>query len=210
MDIYIKPVQKAVVTGRKVVYLKDIADVYVSGGKNQDLDTMIVLKITGDKKENYLISVMDVIKTINNHLPDATVSNVGEMDVIVEYSPVEKKQSTLFLYAKIAFVFIVLMAGASTAIMSFHSDAQMPKIFENYYYIFFRQNVDMPSIIAIPYSIGLAVGIIVFFNHFSKIYITKDPTPIEVQMTTYEKETVANIVDTLSSKNKQEKSGGKT
>ena len=206
MDIYIKPVQKANVTGRKVVYLKDIAEVYVGGGKNQDLDTMVILKIPSDEKKTYLISVMDVIKAINHHLPDATVSNVGEMDVVVEYSPKEEKQSKWLLYLKVAFVFFILLAGASTAIMSFHSDAQMPQIFENYYYIFFRKNVDMPSIIAIPYSIGIAVGIIVFFNHFSKIYITKDPTPIEVEMTIYEKQTIQNIVDNLS---KQKESGGK-
>lgn len=204
MDIYIKPVQKANVTGRKVVYLKDIAEVYVGGGKNQDLDTMTILKIPSDEQKSYLISVMDVIKAINHHLPDATVSNVGEMDVVVEYSPKEEKQSKWILYLKVAVVFFILLAGASTAIMSFHSDAQMPKIFENYYYIFFRKNVDMPSIIAIPYSIGIAVGIIVFFNHFSKIYITKDPTPIEVEMTSYEKQTIQNIVDNLS---KQKKSG---
>lgn len=206
MDIYIKPMQKANVTGRKVVYLKDIAEVYVGGGKNQDLDTMTILKIPSDEQKSYLISVMDVIKAINYHLPDATVSNVGEMDIVVEYSPKEEKQSKWLLYLKVAVVFFILLAGASTAIMSFHSDAQMPKIFENYYYIFFRKNVDMPSIIAIPYSIGIAVGIIVFFNHFSKIYITKDPTPIEVEMTIYEKQTIQNIVDNLS---KQKKSGEK-
>lgn len=206
MDIYIKPVQKANITGRKVVYLKDIAEVYVGGGKNQNLDMIVLLKITSNEKKSYLISVMDVIKVINQHLPDATVSNVGEMDVVVQYSPTEEKQNKWVLYLKVAFVFVVLLAGASTAIMSFHSDAQMPQIFENYYYIFFRKNVDMPSIIAIPYSIGLAVGIFVFFNHFSKIYITQDPTPIEVEMTSYEKQTIENVIDNLNS---QKKSGEK-
>ncbi|HAX34118.1 MAG TPA: stage V sporulation protein AA, partial [Tyzzerella sp.] len=41
-------------------------------------------------------------------------------------------------------------------------------------------------------------GIIVFFNHFSKITLTQDPTPIEIEMTTYEKETNASVIDHLN------------
>ena len=48
------------------------------------------------------------------------------------------------------------------------------------------------------YSLGLAAGIIVFFNHFSKITLTQDPTPIEIEMTTYEKETNASVIDHLN------------
>ena len=90
--------------------------------------------------------------------------------------------------------------------MSFHSDAEMPKIFQNYYTIFFGESTTSPLILEIPYTIGLGTGIILFFNHFSKKYITKDPTPIEIEMTTYDKETNASIIDALNQKNSQ-KSG---
>ena len=36
------------------------------------------------------------------------------------------------------------------------------------------------------YSVGLALGILVFFNHFSKWKLNTDPTPLEVEMRTYE------------------------
>ena len=81
--------------------------------------------------------------------------------------------------------------------MCFHSDTQLPLIFQNIYYIFFRENKEMPPLLSIPYSIGLGLGIIIFFNHFSKIFLTEDPTPIEIEMTTYEKETNASIIDFL-------------
>ena len=115
-----------------------------------------------------------------------------------------KQQNKVWLYSKIVFISLILFTGASTSIMSFHSDAQIPKIFQNYYYIFFGEYNDMPLILAIPYTIGLAIGIILFFNHFSKIYVTKDPTPIEIEMTTYEKETNTSIIDAL---NRKQKSG---
>ena len=38
------------------------------------------------------------------------------------------------------------------------------------------------TILEISYSLGLSVGIILFFNHFAGKKITMDPTPLEVQM----------------------------
>ena len=39
-----------------------------------------------------------------------------------------------------------------------------------------------------PTDIGLVMGILIFFNHFGKKRFSQDPTPIEVQMRTYEGE----------------------
>ena len=55
----------------------------------------------------------------------------------------------------------------------------------------------------IPYSIGLAVGIVIFFNHFGKKMLTTDPTPIEVQMTTYEEEVIKNQLSIASKKGEE-------
>lgn len=38
------------------------------------------------------------------------------------------------------------------------------------------------------YSLGIGVGVVFFFNHFGHGKITQDPTPIEVQMRTYEED----------------------
>ncbi|WP_352399287.1 stage V sporulation protein AA [Anaerotignum sp.] len=201
MDIYIKPIEKAQIIERKLVYLKDIAEVYIGGQTKGDIEGIVVFQITGDKNATYLISVLDVIRAINHQYPDATVSNVGEMDILVEYHKKAKKESKTLELLKVCIVCIILFAGASTTIMCFHSDTQLPLIFQNYYYMFFGENVDMPAILSVPYTIGLAVGVMVFFNHFSKAKITDDPTPIEIEMTTYEKETNASVVDRLNKTN---------
>lgn len=206
MDIYIKPIEKAQIIERKLVFLKDIAEVYIGGQTKGDMAELVVFQIPKDDDETYVISVIDVIRMINQKYPDATVSNVGEMDILIEYHQKEKKENKVLELLKVIAVCIILFAGASTTIMSFHSDTQLPLIFQNYYYMFFGENVDMPLILSIPYSIGLAVGVMVFFNHFSKIKITDDPTPIEIEMTTYEKETNTSVVDKL---NKSNAEGGK-
>ena len=48
----------------------------------------------------------------------------------------------------------------------------------------------------ISYSMGLAIGIVVFFNHIGGRRITKDPTPIEVEMAIYEKEVNDALIKT--------------
>ena len=204
MDIYIKPNEKITITGRKIVYLKDVGEIWIPGQTTASLENLVVYQIPEDTEKTYLISVIDIIKAITLKFPDATVNNVGEMDILLTYQKQYKQQNKVWLYSKIVFISLILFTGASTSIMSFHSDAQIPKIFQNYYYIFFGEYNDMPLILAIPYTIGLGVGIILFFNHFSKIYVTKDPTPIEIEMTTYEKETNTSIIDAL---NRKQKSG---
>ena len=178
MDIYIKPNEKITITGRKIVYLKDVGEIWIPGQTTASLENLVVYQIPEDTEKTYLISVIDIIKAITLKFPDATVNNVGEMDILLTYQKQYKQQNKVWLYSKIVFISLILFTGASTSIMSFHSDAQIPKIFQNYYYIFFGEYNDMPLILAIPYTIGLAIGIILFFNHFSKIYVTKDPTPV--------------------------------
>ena len=139
MDIYIKPNEKITVTGRKIVYLKEIGEIWIPEQSTACIENLVVFEIPENIEKTYLISVMDIIKAITLKLPDATVNNVGEMDILVEYQQKQKAINKLWLYTKITAIAIILFSGASTSIMSFHSDAQIPKIFQNYYYIFFGE-----------------------------------------------------------------------
>lgn len=197
MDIYIKPVKKVSLIGRKAVYVKDVCELLSSDASAQKAKSAIITVIEENKKTNTLVSSMDIINAILNVFPNATVNNLGEMDTLVEYFPTSKGYSKLINTLKIIFVSVVLFFGAATAIMSFHADGEIPEIMKSYYKIFYNEEKDNPLILEIPYSLGLAAGIIIFFNHFGKFNVTSDPTPLEVQLTTYEKETIDSLIDTL-------------
>jgi len=51
------------------------------------------------------------------------------------------------------------------------------------------------SVLEFSYSIGLCVGIIVFFNHIGGKRISADPTPIEVEMRIYEEEVNQTLIE---------------
>lgn len=205
MEIYLKGFQKTQVVKQKNIYLRDIAEIFSDTVSQGELECLIIFQIPRDGEESYLISLLDVVRILKKKYPDASVQIMGTEDILLEYLPKEKKEKTWLLWGKILFVCAVLFCGAATTIMCFHSDTQLPLIFRNYYYLFYGENSDLPMILILPYSIGLFVGILVFFNHFSKFALSKDPTPIEVEMTTYENETVTSMVEHLSQKKRKEK-----
>lgn len=197
MEIYIKPSKKILLEERQIVYLQDIVEIIATADINEKLKNEKVFEISEVVKKNYLVSITDIVKLIKKKFPDYSIINLGETDTVVEYSPSIIKENIFLKTLRIIFVCIVLFMGAATAIMSFHSDAQIPDVFKNYYKIFFGREIENPKIIAVPYSIGLATGIIIFFNHIGGKKITKDPTPIEVEMSLYDTDIYNTLVDSI-------------
>ena len=58
------------------------------------------------------------------------------------------------------------------------------------------------GILELSYCLGLAIGIIVFFNHIGGRRITKDPTPIEVEMRVYEQDVNKALIETADREGK--------
>ena len=197
MEIFIKPLKKASLTHKSCVRLKDAAEVYVAGEDQAKVENITMLNIDADRNGRYIISALDMVKKTAKLCPEAGIQCMGETETLIVHKAKKEKHNRILDIIKTDFVCVVLFGGAMTAIMSFHSDAQMPAVFQNMYRIFFGIEATKPYIIYIPYSIGLAVGIIVFFNHFGLKKITEDPTPIEVEMTTYEKESDESVIDRL-------------
>ena len=209
MDIYVKPKKKVSLTSKTHITIKDVADVVATKDTLAKIYKMDLITIdkSGPKKQNFLVSITDIITRIQQAYPNATISNVGDMDTWVQYMEKPSKDYPLLKWTKIAVVAVILFIGSSTAIMSFHTDGQMPKIFEKYYQIFFGVTESNPALITIPYSIGLALGIIVFYNHFGGKKLTDDPTPIEVEMEKYDRDVTDTMVDAMAMRQQMEAEG---
>ena len=86
--------------------------------------------------------------------------------------------------------------------MAFHNDISINKIFSHVYELVMGYSSDGYSILEVSYSVGLAVGIILFFNHIGGRRITKDPTPIEVEMRVYETDVNKALIETADREGK--------
>ena len=115
------------------------------------------------------------------------VESIGEPDMIVERVYVEKKKGAVEVL-KILIVALVCFFGASFTIMAFHNDIGIVDVFGKYYELVTGKESSGFTVLEVSYSIGLAAGIILFFNHIGGRRITKDPTPIEVEMASYEED----------------------
>ena len=168
------------------VFLSDVADVYCSDPNIQNRCNAVKVKKITDKREyRYVINAMDVIKKLEAVDSKITVNNLGEKDFIVSYRP-KKGYSPFWQWSKTVMVALICFFGAAFAIMTFNNDSSAKDIFRQVYQMVMGVESDGFTIVEASYSIGLALGVILFFNHFAAVKVNQDPTPLEVEMRLYE------------------------
>ena len=140
-------------------------------------------------EHSVVFSILKVIEIIHQDYPSMEVVNCGETDFIVEYQKSTVK-SAVWEKLKLIMIAIIVFFGSAFTIMTFHTDIGIQKTFSSFYEQVMGESKPMVTELEISYSIGLALGIIVFFNHFSKKKITQDPTPIEVEMNKYNQDLI--------------------
>lgn len=170
----------------KDVFVKDVAKVYCSDTKIQNKCECVKLKhISEEKCRRYVENALDVIEKLEEVDPSVSVTNVGKVEYIIDYQPPAPPRH-LWQWTKTFFVCIICFCGAAFAIMTFNNDANVRDVFQELYYLVTGKEASGMTILELTYSIGLALGILVFFNHFAKWKLTTDPTPLEVEMRLYE------------------------
>jgi len=191
--LYIKLNKDVEVTAADV-FLKDLGSLYCKD------DTIVrkckALKICTFKQNQTrkVISVMKIIEMITAVYPEIEIVNIGETDIIIEHVKQEKKGRYRKL-PKIIFVSLISFFGTAFTIMAFHNDIQIQELFSKVHEMITGYPSNGFTILEISYSIGLCVGIIVFFNHIGGKRITSDPTPIEVEMRIYEEDVNKTLIE---------------
>src|SRR5699024_11309509 len=71
-------------------------------------------------------------------------------------------------------------------IIKFHYDFSMLEVHQKLHFLFTGENVQHPLWLQIPYSIGLGIGMILFLNHWFKKQLNEEPSPLELELFTYE------------------------
>lgn len=187
---------------RQDVFLKDLGSVCCS---DKDIENKCLgIKVVHiDKKEHVRItySVLDIIELILSDVSGTHVTNLGETDIIIDYQPKPKKTG-LWDWIKTIFVCFTVFFGGAFAIMTFNNDCSVSEAFAQIYKLVMGCEAEGASVIEAAYSVGLPIGILIFFNHFSKKSMAKDPTPIEVQMRNYESEVNEAIIKNAERKEK--------
>ncbi len=210
---YLKAEAKAELD-KPLATLGDVAKVLCGDDRAQREAQSIVVydfsrEMSKAKVQRAVIDVMQIITLLQERFPGCLVKSLGETAVVIE---LRRAQQHPFLEkCKVGFIALLCFFGAAFTIMAFHNDIGIEDIFAEVYLLTTGMESDGFTVLEISYSVGLSVGILVFFNHIGTRRITKDPTPIEVQMRQYEGDVVTALVENADReagrKKGQEKSG---
>ncbi len=185
------------------IYLKDVADVYCSDKTIEAKCRALKVKtVRGKKEHRYVESALQVIEKLEKLDPSIQVDNVGSVEYIIDYHP-QKVPSALWQWTKTIFVCIVCFCGAGFAIMTFNNDVSVNSVFQEVYRLITGQESTGFTVLEVSYSVGLALGILLFFNHFAKWKLNTDPTPLEVEMRLYEENISKTLIQNDSRKERE-------
>lgn len=153
-----------------------------------------IARLPKEKYGRYVVSMIDIIRQIEKAEPQVEICHIGEPTFILTYeNPTGKNRAAEFL--KLLFVSLVTFFGAGFSIMTFNTDADVRSLFDNIYQTFTGSPSPGFSVLEISYSLGIGIGVILFFNHFGRRKLTQDPTPMEVEMRTYEDDIDSTIIE---------------
>lgn len=173
------------------------------------LQGLPLLDCPADGNGRMILSVFTIIErmlqAVAEHYPEWTLDfvNLGAQEIIVE-TKLPRKTAKWLDWLKAAFVSLVVFVGAAFTIMTYNEDVDVTGVFARIYLMLLGRVPETPGALEISYAVGIAIGVLMFFNPFTASQKRKEPSPIEIEMEKYE----ADIQDTIIKMN-QRGSGGR-
>lgn len=195
VTVYLK-CDRSVEVQSEDVFLKDVASVRcMDSTVSAKMKALKIHRFQKEESKRCVISALKIVELMEQACPNITVQPLGEADVLVEWISVNKHKGWQ-QWLKAALVSLVSFFGTAFTIMAYHNDVGINEVFTEVYRMLMNREPGGLNVLEVSYSIGLALGIIVFFNHVGGRRITKDPTPIEVALRNYEEDVDKALIAT--------------
>jgi len=202
--LYIKIDRNSCVKQEKVL-LSDVAKVecerqdILRRVKNIVIYNFAVPAKDGSRHTTISMSILKVIELIHEVCPGSLIVNEGETDFVIEFQKQSQKKNWLDKLKTVVLCVIVFF-GSAFSIIAFNNDVSIVEIFDQFYYQVMGVAKEGPTELEVCYCVGLAIGIIVFFNHVGPKKITHDPTPLQVEMRKYENDLDMTFIENAGRK----------
>lgn len=180
--LYIRLRRRAQTRKGKMVRLGDIAQIIVDPDLEEAIREIIVYTPREADGNRVLIDIMLIVKLIKHRFPAMQIEHFGEPHVLVEIITDVKPPNRIL----IILVWLLLFIGSGLTIMNFHADVSMLEVHIRIYELVTGNKNMRPLLLQIPYSIGIGIGMVVFFNHVFKKKFNEEPSPLDVEMFMYQ------------------------
>jgi len=181
-QMYLRLRHRLQVRPNELVTLKEISQFIVHPSIEADLAQLPIHQIQPKDKHLVVVDLMKVIDLIKEYDPGLEVESYGPTQTIIEI--IYPRKAPAFML--VLFVWLLLFIGSGLAIMNFHEDVSMLEVHQKIYTMITGEKEEHPLLLQIPYSFGIGLGMILFFNHFFKKRLNEEPSPLEVEMFLYQ------------------------
>lgn len=183
-SIYLRMRHRVLVQPNATIKIGQIVQISAEEKVAQEIKNIVIHQVSKKDKNIVVIDVMKVIDQIRRQFPQIDVQTVGPAQTIIEIA-IKKRRFTPALFVAVWFL---LFVGAALTMMNFHEDVSMREVHIRIYTMITGDEVPKPLLFQIPYSIGLGLGMILFFNHFFRKRLNEEPSPLEVEMFNYQQD----------------------
>lgn len=187
----------------RTIYLTMIAQMCADPEWEERLKQLVIVSAeqTQSKQRTIMVDMMQIIGEIKQLCPHMNIEYLGEPHVLIEFEKLKQAQPKLLW---IVLVWMLLFMGSGLAIMNFHADVSMAEVHQKIYYFVTGKENPFPLIMQIPYSFGLGLGMILFFNRILKKKMNNEPDPLELEMFNYQENINHYVITEEIKKNHRE------
>ncbi|WP_407268757.1 stage V sporulation protein AA [Radiobacillus sp. PE A8.2] len=182
--IYIRLRKYTKVTKNEVVYLEDIAFLTGDSSLLKKMKQTKIYKVSEQDRSMLVIDVFQVISQLIEQFPEVEFQPLGPEQTILKIEKPKKVSSIFF----VSIIWLLMFIGTAMAIMNFHYDVSMQEVQQKLHYLLTGEEEAYPLWIQVPYSLGLGIGMTLFFNHLLKKRLNEEPSPLEVEMFNYQQD----------------------
>lgn len=184
LPVYLRMKRKIAAQVNQSLFVKDIAYVSATTELQKKIKETKLYTITSKNQELAVIDCFQVIELLQKKYPEMDCQQMGATETIIHIE--HKRKRTLFL--RLMFAWIVLFIGTAMTIMNFHEDVNMLAVHQKIHLLLTGEHTSSLFWIQIPYSFGLGLGMVLFLNHWFKKRINEEPSPLEIELFTYQQD----------------------
>ncbi len=205
--VYVRMRRRAVVLPKSVVTLGDVARLVAAERLAERLKNLPLHRVSEKDGNLLLIDMLQVVKAIREAEPGMIIETFGEPHVLLEISHAGavKPRKLLLVVA-----WLLLFFGSGMAMMNFHADVNMPAVQRRITELITGRSGQHPWLFQIPYSIGVGMGMLLFFNRIFRKRLNDEPNPLEVEMFMYQENLNHYVITEEYRKKHEDRVGGES
>lgn len=182
--------------------MRDVATIYCPNSTLQNkIRTLPVYHFKKGEKR-IIFTALKLFELITSSFPDVSIIPLGSTDIIVEKDENNSQShSAIYNIFFLCTICLITFFGSLFTIMAFNNDVAVHALFSQFYEFISGKKEDGFTLLELGYSIGLGIGILVFYNHFGRKKLSPDPTPLEIEMRLYENDIHTTLIDGVKRNN---------